>query len=35
MEVFGPEVDRLLIGTHEVVGHLPEGRRPESAHVEW
>ena len=33
MEVLGPEVDRLLIGAHEVVGHLPERRRPESMHV--
>jgi hypothetical protein len=34
MEVLGPKVDRLFVGPHEVVGHLPERRRTEGAHVE-
>jgi hypothetical protein len=34
VEVLGPEIDRLLVGAHEVVGHLPERRRAEGADVE-
>src|SRR5262249_46420821 len=32
-EILGPEIDRRLVGTHEVLGHLLERRRTEGAHV--
>jgi hypothetical protein len=32
-EILGPEIDRRLVGTHEILGHLFERRRPEGAHV--
>jgi hypothetical protein len=32
-EILGPEIDRRLVGTQEILGHLLERRRTESAHV--
>ncbi len=33
VEVLGPEIDRLLVGAHEIVGHLLQRRRAESVHA--
>jgi hypothetical protein len=33
VEVLSPEVDRLLVGAHEIVGHLLQRRRAESVHA--
>ena len=32
-EILGPEIDSRLVSTQEILGHLLERRRTESAHV--
>src|SRR5215467_4823822 len=32
-EILGPEIDRRLVGTHEILGHLLERRWAECTHV--
>jgi pyrimidine deaminase RibD-like protein len=34
LEILSPEIDCRIVGTHEILGHQFERRRPEGAHVE-